>query len=526
MRPKSKLASSGSIGPGERREAAFFAAGRLPLDAGFPAAGFTAITVAHLGHFTRPPAGGWAICSATAHFGHFTVNIGTALLTEQNERTSQKFNLSSPPIEALDLNVRRNAKLDASPRWCINELGTPNCFLLRWSTSERPPIRSMKPHHAAVLAGYAEKNASLMRRLGVPLGDPAAWIEIDSRRIGLVRDLEMDRVRAAGRVDEVTCPAEHPPGVGLSADRETATAEAATEILRTARIEEVRVDRSLPFIFAWHFQQAEIIVTYDHQLGVVDRRPKSDAELKFLADAQSITEDVMRWTCQRIAACDVGPDDAGNEDALIFDGDVLTSERVRAMVAIEFLKRGCTMSHGAIIATAPQVADCHHSGSGNLYSGRPIIVDLFPRDERSRYWGDCTRTVVHGNVSEVTRKMHAAVVEAKAAASAMLITGNTADQVHKAAESTLVRHGYPISRGTPTDGPSIQHGTGHGIGLDLHEPILLDHGGGEMLEHEVFTIEPGLYGRDCGGVRIEDMLVVMKDHPRNLNSLPEALTWN
>lgn len=384
----------------------------------------------------------------------------------------------------------------------------------------------MKPHQAAILAGYANKNASLFRRLGVPLGDPAAWIEIDGRRIGLVRDLEMDRVRAAGRVDEVTCPAEHPPGIGLSADRETATAEAATEFLRAAKVEEVRVDRTLPFIFAWHLQQAEIVVNYDAQLGVIDRRPKSDLELQYLADAQAVTEEVMRWTCERIARCDVGRDEHGRDDALIDDGAVLTSERVRAMVGIEFLKRGFTMSHSAIVATSPLVADCHHRGSGSLYSGRPIIVDLFPCDERTRYWGDCTRTVVHGNVPDVVSKMHAAVVEAKAAATALLVNGNTAQQVHRASEAVLIAHGYPTSRGKPTDGPSIQHGTGHGIGLDVHEPILLDEGGGELIEHEVFTIEPGLYGRDCGGVRVEDMLVVMKDQPRNLNRLPETLTWN
>jgi Xaa-Pro aminopeptidase len=54
----------------------------------------------------------------------------------------------------------------------------------------------------------------------------------------------------------------------------------------------------------------------------------------------------------------------------------------------------------------------------------------------------------------------------------------------------------------------------------------LDHGGGEVLEHEVFTVEPGLYGRHDGGVRIEDMLVVTRSQPRNLNSLPDSLNWD
>ena len=102
------------------------------------------------------------------------------------------------------------------------------------------------PSSARILAGFPDKNASLFKRLGVPLGDPAAWIELDSRRIAIVRDLEMDRVVKMSHADEVTCPAAHAPPFGLSADRETATAQAATQVLRSAKVEEVFADRSLP----------------------------------------------------------------------------------------------------------------------------------------------------------------------------------------------------------------------------------------------------------------------------------------
>lgn len=376
------------------------------------------------------------------------------------------------------------------------------------------------PHTARIMAGFADKNASLFKRLGVPLGDPAAWIELDSRRIALVRDLEMDRVSLKGHADDVTCPAQHPPPAGLSPDRETATAEAAAQLLRSAKVEEVFADRSLPYIFVWHLQQAEIVVLYDDTLGVNDRRQKTHQEVEALAAAQSVTEEVMRLMCERVAACQVADD-----SSLIDSGESLTSERLRSMAAIEFLKRGFSMGHGAIVATAPLVADCHHAGEGPLYTGRPVVIDLFPRDDSTRFWGDCTRTVVHGEASPTVTSMHAAVIAAKAAATSLLKAGNTADAVHKAADQLLIQHGFPVSRGTITDHPSIQHGTGHGIGLDVHEPILLDHGGGELLEGEVFTIEPGLYGRNDGGVRVEDMLVVTAGEPRNLNTLHEGLDW-
>ncbi len=71
----------------------------------------------------------------------------------------------------------------------------------------------------------------------------------------------------------------------------------------------------------------------------------------------------------------------------------------------------------------------------------------------------------------------------------------------------------------------LPHGTGHGVGLEVHEPILLDDKGGTLLAGEVMTVEPGLYSRLHGGVRVEDMYVVQSGPAINLNKLPEGLNW-
>ncbi len=372
----------------------------------------------------------------------------------------------------------------------------------------------------AIFAGIALKNPSLFRRICVPLGDPAAWIETTDRRVALVRDIEMDRVRRLSSADRVVCPMDYEPAEKLDADRETATAQAVAEFCRRENLPAVRVDRSLPFVFAWHLQQAGIELSYDPDLGVIDRRQKSEQEIERLAEAQSVTESVMRYLCETIARCTVAAD-----GTLVHEGEALTSERARAMAAAEFLKRDYSMSHGAIVATAPEVADCHHAGTGPLRTGVPVIVDLFPMNNETRYWGDCTRTVVHGQPSETVRKMHDAVVAANAAATKQLRLGQTAESVHLAADQALLDAGFELSRGTVSDQPTIQHGTGHGIGLDVHEPILLDIGGGPVLEREVFTIEPGLYGRQDGGVRVENMLVVREGDAQSLNQLHEGLDW-
>ncbi|TWT93005.1 M24 family metallopeptidase [Neorhodopirellula pilleata] len=380
---------------------------------------------------------------------------------------------------------------------------------------------------ATLFAGLADRNANLFRRLGLPLGDPAAWLELPSGRVvRIVRDLEMDRARArahemSANPGAVHCPADFKPEDGeLSSDRETAVAQSIAVLMKQEGVTNVIGDRSLPLIYVYQLAEVGIRVQYDAALGVIDRRPKSASEIEALAHAQHVTEQVMFEVCHRIATATV--DDDGQ---LFQDGGLLTSERLVNYARRGFMERGFTMSHGAIVACPPHSADCHHAGTGPLYSGVPIIVDLFPRDELTRYHGDCTRTVVHGTPSDEVIRMHAAVVKAKAAAEAELYPGRTAEAVHLASDRELIAAGYQSHRGQLTEAPSIQHGTGHGIGLEIHEPILLDFGGEAMLEGEVFTVEPGLYGKRDGGVRVEDMLVVTQNGPRNLNQLPQGLNW-
>lgn len=374
---------------------------------------------------------------------------------------------------------------------------------------------------AILLAGIPAENASLFLKVGIPAGDPAAWFSIDGQTTVLVRDIEKQRAAAVGTADRYASPPDFVPTGGLDADRAIATAQAVAECLRREGVTRVTTDRSLPFVFAWQLMQQGIELQFDAELGVLDRRVKTDEQIEALAKAQAVTERAMEMACTMIARSDALAD-----GTLHHEGEVLTSERVKALIAHFLLDEGFTMSHGAIVATAPDAADCHHAGAGPLKTGLPVIIDIFPRDESTRFCGDCTRTVVHGTPSDTVFAMHKAVVEAKAAATAKLLVGNTAESVHQAVIEVQERHGFRQSRGTTSDEPTIQHGAGHGIGLDIHEPLLLDEGGGPLLAGEAYTIEPGLYGRNDGGVRVEDMVVVTDDGPRNLNRLHEGLDWS
>lgn len=378
---------------------------------------------------------------------------------------------------------------------------------------------------AVVLAGVPLDNPALFHRVRFSVGDPAAWIAISSeagqRSEFIVRDIEMTRARERVTVDAVKCPADYTPEGGLSGDRATATAQAVAECLVRAGVKQVTTDRTCPFVYAWHIQQAGLELNYCSELGVMDRRTKDEQELEWIQEAQKVTEDAMLLACQTIANAAADAD-----GTLHHDGGVLTSERVRHMVSSYLLEKNYSEPQGSIVATTPHSGDCHERGSGPLRTGEAVIVDIFPQNKKTHYCGDCTRTVVHGTPSDEVVKMHAAVVAAKANATAAAIAGATADQVHEATKAGIVDNGYRFARGEISEEPVMPHGTGHGLGLEIHEPILLDDNGGTLMENEVLTIEPGLYSTKHGGVRVEDLFAIKTDSPpRNFNVLHEGLDW-
>jgi Xaa-Pro aminopeptidase len=385
---------------------------------------------------------------------------------------------------------------------------------------------------ATIMAGIPETNSALYRRIRFCVGDPVALIELPGdgpgkQAILILRDIEMARARAKAQAGpgtrlRVTCPADFAPEGGLSGDRETATAQAAAACLRRAAVEHVIADRTLPLIFAETVRQMGISVECDPEMGILERRSKDRQEITWLRESQAVTEEVMKMACGLIASAE-----ARGDGVLVRDGQPLTSERVRTAIDHWLLDRGYS-NPPSIVAGGRGGADCHNLGYGELRTGQPVIVDIFPRNRQTRYYGDCTRTVVHGEVPAEIAQMHAAVCEAKAAAIAAVKPGLTGEAVHAATTEAITCRGYAI--GLPDDQSpdcycAITHGTGHGVGLDVHEPPLLDLKGPELVVGDVVTIEPGLYRKDLGGVRVEDMIVVTEEGCENLNRLAEGLHW-
>jgi Xaa-Pro aminopeptidase len=377
---------------------------------------------------------------------------------------------------------------------------------------------------AQVMAGVPATNRSLYRQIRFLVGDPVAFVRFgDGQRLLILRDIELERARRSAAADRFASPSDFAPAGGLSGDRETATAEALVESLRRAGVERVVVDRTMPVLFAEHLRHAGIEVRLDPEWGVRERRMKEAWEIEALAEAQETTEAAVRMACELIARAIASAD-----GVLEHEGEILTSERVATAIDRFLLDRGFD-NPPSIVAGGPQAFDCHARGSGPLRTGEPVVVDVFPRSRRTLYNGDCTRTVVHGAVPPEVARMHEAVLAAKRAAEAAVRPGATGDAVHAAAIGELAARGFSSGRPpepTPAEWCGMTHGTGHGIGLDGHEPPLLDARGPTLVAGDAITVEPGLYCPSIGGVRVEDLVIVEAAGARNLGRLPHGLAWS
>jgi Xaa-Pro aminopeptidase len=375
------------------------------------------------------------------------------------------------------------------------------------------------------MAGIPATNLSLYRAIRFKVGDPTALLTLPksdggTERLLIIRDIEMGRAKQHARVDRVHCPADFEPAGGLSGDRETATAQSVAECLRARGVTRVRADRSLPLIYAHFIEKSGLTLECDTEMGVLERRSKDSEELAWLREAQRTTEGAMQRACETVARATAAAD-----GTLFHEGAPLTAERLRTIIDVHLLGQGYENPE-SIVACGAQGADCHDHGHGVLRTGEPVIVDIFPRNRKTLYNGDMTRTVVHGAISPELARMHAAVVEAKRDAIRAVRAGVTGQSVHEATLAALARHGFAAGQPAEPRVAVISHGTGHGIGLEVHEPPLLAMKGPELVVGDVLTVEPGLYALGIGGIRIEDMVAVTATGCENFNTLQESLVWS
>jgi Xaa-Pro aminopeptidase len=289
------------------------------------------------------------------------------------------------------------------------------------------------------------------------------------------------------------------------------TARAIAAFLADRGVDGVLVQNEFPTGTADGLRDNGVTVRVDEEDVIADiRAGKTDTEIEHIRTAQRANEAAMERaeTLLREATVDEG--------TLRHDGDPLTSERVSQEIEITLLRHGCALDD-TIVASGADAADPHNRGSGPIEANVPIVVDIFPRDKDSKYHADMTRTFLKGEPGETVSEWYELTAEAKQAAFDVLEPGVTGREVHDAVCDVYEEADLPTLRSDDSTLTGFIHGTGHGIGLDVHEaPTVSLHGDTEFEPGHVVTIEPGLYDPEVGGIRIEDLVVVTEDGFENL----------
>jgi Xaa-Pro aminopeptidase len=330
-------------------------------------------------------------------------------------------------------------------------------------------------------------------------------------------DLEFDRARRQAPHCRVLSLSRYQARARRVGVRQPGLADVIALLLRENGIRRVIVPRSFPYGLAVDLQRRRFRVTARHGNFFPERECKSATEVKKICAALLMAEIGMAEAIQVLRRAKIG-----KGRRLVYHDVPLTSEKLRAVIDTAILQAGGLASH-TIVAGGRQACDPHEEGHGPLHAHEPIILDIFPRSQTNGYFGDITRTVVRGRASEAVRKLYDTVWQGQTLAFEQMRPGVPARQVHQAVQNLFDRAGYPTSRRRGRM-QGFFHGTGHGLGLEIHEPPRVGPtSAGVLKPGHVVTVEPGLYYPEVGGVRLEDVALVTKTWPRNLTRFEKEL---
>jgi Xaa-Pro aminopeptidase len=346
----------------------------------------------------------------------------------------------------------------------------------------------------------------------VEVHDPFIAFGVGGQRISVQSALEYGRVVKA-RTFDLVLPLEEwrERAEKRWPNRPVGPAEIIVELARAHRTRAFRVPDDFPASLFVRLRELGLELTLAGGPLFPEREVKSPAEAAAIRDGNrlsaagfAVAEKILRQSRIR-----------GGQ--LIHAGRPLTSEHLRFAIESAILEQGGNAGGSTIVAGGDQACDPHNRGSGPLRAHELIIIDIFPRVTKTGFFGDMTRTFLRGEASDAQRKLVAAVRAAQRAALKEIRTGVDGRTVHQRVVATFAAAGFVTQR-TPQGSVGFFHGTGHGLGLAVHElPRMSPTVSMALKKGSVVTVEPGLYYPGLGGCRIEDVVQVTDRAPKMLS---------
>jgi Xaa-Pro aminopeptidase len=326
-----------------------------------------------------------------------------------------------------------------------------------------------------------ERSAAMRHEIPISVPDPFGYAEVGGKVYVYTSSLEQERIGAARPDAEIIEWAD----VGFhellesGMPRDQMLLEMISRAVAKTGLKSALVDPDFPLAVADRLRADGVLLTPDHDTFALRRRAKSDAELAGIRRAQKAAEAGMAAAAELLRRA------VPEGEGIVVDGEPVLAEQVRDAIRAACAAHGAPAPADIIVASVWQGFG-HEPGSGPLPANLPIQIDLWPRDEQTGCWADMTRTFVVGEPDAATR-----------------------------AQEELVRKAHFAARDAVRPGVT---------GREVHEdPGMGQSGRAPLVVGDVIASEPGLWEKEIGGVRFEDLFLVTEDGCEVLTDFPYDL---
>jgi Xaa-Pro aminopeptidase len=368
---------------------------------------------------------------------------------------------------------------------------------------------------AKLIVAASEACADMLYATRFRAPDAFVFVEREGRTAILLSDLEVDRGRRDAKVDDVVSYSEVESTVRGIKKRKPAYAKVVAFFLKGRGVQGVLTPADFPLGLAVALEKENIRVQPVTGPFWPRREIKTQEEVQAIEAASRIAETGMARGHDILKAATIRKD-----RRLLWNRSTLTAETLRMEMEMAVVRAGGEARGDTIVACGELACDPHERGSGPLLANELIILDIFPRDARSGYYGDLTRTLVRGAANEEQRRLWDTCLSGQQRAFHALKPGVDGGRIHESVKAFFAESGYPTQI---KDGrwQGFFHGTGHGLGLEIHEEPRF--AAVTFRPDQVFTVEPGIYLPGVGGVRHEDVVVITEKGHRVISNFPKEL---
>jgi len=384
------------------------------------------------------------------------------------------------------------------------------------SAKREPNPSHLRDREAALIVAPSEGDANMLYAVGFFVPDPFIFFQHKNAKYAVMSDLEIDRAKKQAHVDRVLSLSLYQKKLRKLGKSPATMADILDLLFRERGIRSLVVPANFSALLADQLRAKGYNLSIKRDPFWNERETKSNREVNQIAESLRIARLGLEAGIRMLKRT------ASKRDGyLYFNGSRLTSEMLKTAVNTTIMAQGWLPSH-TIISSGNQCVDPHHEGSGPIKANTSIIFDIFPRSQQNGYFGDLSRTVVRGRASERLKEIYATVQAGQKIGFDQIRDGVNGKQVHQNILDLFEARGFHTGK---INGrmQGFFHGTGHGLGLDIHEAPRIAPVDATLRTGHVVTVEPGLYYLGVGGVRLEDVVLVTPKGNRNLTDCPQFL---